>query len=74
MGVSEFKAKCLGVLEEVHSRRSEVVLTKRGKPFAKVVPIEVPRKKEKFFGRQKGTVIIHGDIIAPIDVEWEAMK
>jgi prevent-host-death family protein len=66
----EFKAKCLKVLDEVQRQRKQVVITKRGKPVAKVVPMD--RRPETFIGSMKGTMEIVGDIVAPIDVKWEA--
>jgi prevent-host-death family protein len=69
---SEFKAKCLAVLDEVERTRQPVVITKRGKPVAELVPHQ-PVKRE-LFGLLKGRVEIVGDIISPIDVEWEALK
>ena len=66
----EFKAKCLGLLDEVQRQRKEFVITKRGKPVAKLVPID--HRRPSFFGSMKGTMEITGDIISPIDVEWEA--
>jgi prevent-host-death family protein len=66
----EFKAKCLQVLDEVQRLRMPIVITKRGKPVAKLVPLDDQR--ESFIGSMKGTMEIIGDIIAPIDVKWEA--
>jgi prevent-host-death family protein len=68
----EFKAKCLKLLDEVAEKRETLVITKRGKPVAELKPIQAER--EPFVGSMKGTVEILGDIISPIDVEWEAMK
>jgi prevent-host-death family protein len=70
---SEFKAKCLALLDEVARTRQPVVITKRGKPIADVVPHK-PASKRELFGVLKGRVEIVGDIISPIDVEWEALK
>ena len=70
--VGEFKAKCLNLIAEVAVTRRPLVLTKRGKPVARLVP--EPRGKQKLFGSMKGSVLWEGDIISPIDVEWEAMK
>lgn len=70
---SEFKAKCLAVIDEVERTRQPVVITKRGKPVADVVPHK-PEKKRELFGLFKGRMEILGDIISPIDVEWEALK
>jgi prevent-host-death family protein len=68
----EFKAKCLKLLDEVAEKRETLVITKHGKPVAQVVPM--PVKQTDIVGSMKGSVIILGDIISPIDVEWDAMK
>jgi prevent-host-death family protein len=67
----EFKAKCLKLLDQVAETREPLVITKHGKPVAQVVPISV---QEDFIGSMRGSVLYMGDIISPIDVEWEAMK
>jgi len=64
-----FKAKCLALLDEVQQERHEYVITKRGKPVARVIPIE--EQKPQIFGRLKGTVKIHGDIFSTGE-RWEA--
>jgi prevent-host-death family protein len=68
----EFKARCLKLMDEVQATRRPLVITKRGKPVAKLVPVEdeVP----SLFGRLKGTVTIHGDIISPIEQDWHAER
>jgi prevent-host-death family protein len=70
---SEFKAKCLALLDEVERSGDTLVITKNGRPVARVVPLE-PAQKPKLFGLLKGRMEIVGDIISPIDVEWEALK
>ena len=50
-----------------------LVITKKGKPVAELVPHKPPAKRG-LFGLLKGRVEIVGDIISPIDVEWEALK
>jgi prevent-host-death family protein len=70
IAAGEFKAKCLGVLDEVQRQRQEVLITKRGKPVAKLVPID--GQPASFIGSMKGTMEVLGDIVAPIDVPWEA--
>jgi prevent-host-death family protein len=69
---SEFKAKCLAVLDEVERTRQPVTITKRGKPIAELVPLSV--KEPALWGLLKDELFIEGDIISPIDVEWEALK
>jgi prevent-host-death family protein len=68
----EFKAKCLKLLDEVAATRQTLIITKRGKPVAEIKPI--PEEYVPFVGSMRGTGEILGDIISPIDVEWEAMK
>ncbi len=70
---SEFKAKCLALLDEVERSGDSLVITKKGKPVAELVPHK-PAKKHDLFGLYKGRLEIVGDIISPIDVEWEALK
>jgi prevent-host-death family protein len=69
---SEFKAKCLALLDEVEQKGDRLIITKKGKPVADVVPHK-PERRE-LLGILKGRVEIVGDIISPIDVEWEALK
>lgn len=65
----EFKARCLKIMDEVKARHAEVVITKFGKPVAKLVPAEdeIPDS----FGSLKGTVRYHGDIVAPDPTSWD---
>jgi prevent-host-death family protein len=70
IAAGEFKAKCLHILDEVQQTRKEIVITKRGRPVARLVPVE--EEFPAIFGRMKGTIKILGDIIAPIDEKWEA--
>jgi prevent-host-death family protein len=68
----EFKAKCLKMIDEVAEKRKPLVITKYGKPVAQVIPM--PAKERDIVGSMKGSGVILGDIISPIDVEWDAMK
>lgn len=66
---AEFKAKCLRLMDEVAQHRTPLVITKRGKPLVKLVPIS--DEPIDPFGCMAGTVKILGDIISPIDEdEW----
>jgi prevent-host-death family protein len=69
---SEFKAKCLALIDEVAATGESVIVTKHGKPIAELVPDRSAQKSP--FGIWKGKVEITGDIISPLDVEWDAMK
>ena len=67
---SEFKAKCLKLMDEVAERGEEIVITKNGKPVAKLTAYR--ERPKTLFGIDKGRLEILGDIMSPIDVEWEA--
>jgi len=69
---SEFKAKCLALLDEVDRTGDVIVITKKGRPVAEIRR-HTPAKRS-IIGIWKGQTEILGDIIAPIDVEWEALK
>jgi prevent-host-death family protein len=69
---SEFKAKCLALIDEVAASGTPLTITKNGKPVADVIPHRVATRD--LFGLWKDSVKITGDIISPIDVEWDAMK
>jgi prevent-host-death family protein len=64
VAAGEFKARCLSLMDDVQRTRETVIITKRGKPVAKLVP--VPAAKEDFIGRLKGKIRIVGDIESPV--------
>ena len=70
MGAGAFKTHCLALLDEVQERGEEIVVTKRGKPVARVGPVE-REKPESIFGFLKGKARVVGDIVAPIVEPWE---
>lgn len=70
MSASEFKAKCLAVLDDVAATGRTVVVTKRGKPVARVLPAEEPwslRGSVKFN-------VSDEELIAPLDLDWEVER
>jgi prevent-host-death family protein len=69
---SEFKAKCLKIMEEVAATGEPVVITKNGVPITRLVPAR-PRPGT-LFGAFKGSISIRGDIIAPVDTRWDALS
>jgi prevent-host-death family protein len=69
IAASDFEANCLRLMDEVAQQRRPIIITRRGKPVAKLVPIET--EAVELFGRMAGSVKICGDIINPIeDVGW----
>ena len=71
IGAGDFKARCLKLIDEVAETRHPLIITKHGKPVARLMPM--PPKKD-LFGLMAGSVLYEGDIISPIDVEWDANK
>ena len=70
----EFKTKCLKLMDNVQRTKKPITITKRGKPVAKLVPVE--EEKDEWFGRLKGQMRIVGDIESPIDPPeaWESSR
>ena len=70
VSISEFKTKCLSLLEEVSKTRTPLRVTRRGKAIADVVPISPQAAERSWIGSMSGSIDIVGDIIAPIiDIE-----
>ena len=77
---SEFKAKCLELMDEVAESGEEIVITKQGRPVSRLVPYQEKREKAQevkktkkpktLFGINKGEIKIHGDIVSPMPAEW----
>ena len=74
MRAGEFKARCLKVMDQVQKTRETLVITKRGKPVAKLVPAD--KTGDDVFGCLKGVVKIVGDIESPVVLpeDWEASR
>jgi prevent-host-death family protein len=70
----QFKARCLRLMDEVRSTREPVLITKKGRPVAKLVPAE--SQPEDIFGCLKEEIKIVGDIESPIVPweEWDALR
>ncbi len=65
VAISVFKAKCLGMLEEVRKTRKPIRITRFGEPVAEVVPPSPSKKNGRQLGSMKGTAEILGDIVGP---------
>jgi prevent-host-death family protein len=74
VAAAEFKARCLKIMDDVQSTREPVLVTKNGRPVAKVVPVS--DVSDDFLGRLSGTMKIVGDITQPIEPpdSWDALK
>jgi prevent-host-death family protein len=71
INAAEFKAKCLKLIDEVAATHEPLVITKRGKPLAKLVPID-DDSDVSLFGYMKGTVTMQGDTAAAMPEPWSA--
>ena len=69
---SEFRARCLQIMDEVVETREPVVITKHGKPMCQLTPYR--SKPRTLFAVSQDTIVIRGDIISPLDVDWEAQQ
>ncbi len=67
---SEFKAKCLKLMDEVAHTGKELIISKNGRPVVRLAPYR--NKPVSLFGIDRDKIRILGDIIEPLDVEWEA--
>jgi prevent-host-death family protein len=76
VAISVFKAKCLGILEEVRKTRKPIRVTRFGKPVAEVVPPSPDKTKRIKLGCMAGTGKIVGDIVGSIsdESEWDATR
>lgn len=71
INAAEFKTKCLKLIDEVAATHEPLIITKRGKPVARLVPIE-EENPPGLFGYMKGTVQILGDIVNVPHEPWAA--
>ena len=69
-----FKAKCLGIMDEVQAKSQPVIITKHGKPVVKLVPVTEGRDDIFGFLRDKMTIV--GDVVSPVIPlkEWKRLK
>ena len=68
LSAARFKARSLALLDEVNTSRETLIVTKRGRPVAKLVPVNSPHRPRSL----RGSVRVLGDILGPIDVTWTA--
>jgi prevent-host-death family protein len=74
ISLTEFRKRCLEFVDVVAATREPVVITRNGKPVAKLVPANRP--KQGFFGCLAGTIEIVGDIESPVQPaeDWNALR
>jgi prevent-host-death family protein len=74
IAAAAFKAQCLTLMDDVRSTKQPLLITKRGKPVAKLVPVDT--SEDDFIGRLKGVFRVVGDIESPIEPPeaWESAR
>lgn len=65
----QFKARCLGLIEQVSKSKEIIIVTKHGRPVVKVVPIDQAEPASL-----RGSVRYFGDIVDPTGEDWDAEK
>lgn len=71
IGAGAFKSQCLKLLDTVAKTRTPLVITKRGKAVAKLVPMP---EAGDLFGAMSGSVLFEGDIISPLNNDWAVAR
>jgi len=71
IAAGEFKAQCLSLMDEVRRKHHTYIITKRGKPVAKLVPVD-DASELPVYGFLKGKATITGDIVSPTGEHWDA--
>ena len=76
MSVSEFKARCLEVLERIRRTGRPLLITKRGIPLPEVVPPSRYKTSAPWLGALRDSATISGDIVSPVvsESDWEAFR
>ncbi len=69
IAAGRFKSECLALLDRVAETGESLVVTKRGRPVARIMPIEQPGVRSL-----RGSVEVLGDLLAPIDADWHAAR
>jgi len=75
VAISEFKAKCLSLIDQVQKTKKPLLITRFGKPVAEVIPSS-PKPAADWIGSMKDRIEILGDIVSPANEpeDWEALR
>lgn len=76
IAISEFKAKCLSLLDQVSKTKAPLRITRRGKAIADVIPAEAVSEERAWIGSMAGLMEITGDVVSPVidEDKIEALK
>lgn len=74
MGVSQFKSHALKILDQVAKTQETIIITKRGKPLAQIIPYRTSPSKH-LPGKLSDALVFENDILSPLDDQmWDACK
>ncbi|MBQ0720527.1 MAG: type II toxin-antitoxin system Phd/YefM family antitoxin [Gammaproteobacteria bacterium] len=65
---SEFKAKCLHLMDVVNETNEEIIITKNGKPVSRLLPYK--QRVDSLFGLHKGKLHSQDSLVDPVDEQW----
>lgn len=65
----KFKAQCLALLDQVARTGQPIIVTKRGKPVARLVPLEQGGPPSL-----RGSILFQKDLVAPVEADWDALR
>lgn len=76
VGATEFKAKCLNLIDQMRTDDESIVITKRGKPVAVLSPVREPSRHKSIIGAMKGSVLRYDDPLSPVaePEDWDAVR
>ncbi|MGM0393896.1 MAG: type II toxin-antitoxin system Phd/YefM family antitoxin [Thermodesulfobacteriota bacterium] len=76
ISISEFKATCLKIIDQVKNTGKSIIVTKRGKPYALVTRPPAPENNGSWIGSCRNQIKISGDILEPVvdEEEWDVLK
>ena len=73
IAAGKFKSQCLKIMDDVQKNHREVLITKYGKPVAKLIGVS-GQSKNPLFGLLKGSVVVKGDIVSSLGEHWDVEK
>jgi antitoxin (DNA-binding transcriptional repressor) of toxin-antitoxin stability system len=71
ISIEKFQTTYLKLIDDIQKYHNEIIITKSGKPIAKLTPIVDEQTEKSLFGYMKDSVLIHEDILEPIGENWE---
>jgi len=74
VSISEFKAVCLRLLDQVNRTKEPFIVTRNGEPLVVIHPYSEEPAQRAPFGAARGTIAICGDLLAPVEEKWEALE